>query len=135
LNTKAINAIEEFLRGKLLLHHHDRQGFTQPRGPIRDFWRESLEEGHIPIQEPGPVTAAGADYITLDPDGAIVVVWDAKYRGPGQPVPTSIPATQLQSWIPEVVRAVQSMPDSAAKIGAVEALRSGKIKGRIFNYP
>jgi RHS repeat-associated protein len=98
-------------------------------------WRNALEAGHIGIQSPGKVTAPGADFITYNPQTQNIVVWDAKYRGPGGSYPSSFPATKLQKWMPGVVEAVKNMAPGPARTAAERALLSGKVIGQLLRWP
>ncbi|MEQ9725503.1 hypothetical protein ABRP29_07685 [Pseudomonas sp. WHRI 8822A] len=91
--------------------------------------------GHIGVQVPGKVTAPGPDYITYDPDNEMIVVWDAKYRGPGGSYPSSISSDKIKKWMPEVRDAVNKMPAGSARDAALEALQSGRVSGQIFRWP
>jgi filamentous hemagglutinin len=121
-------------------------------------WQNAIkQQGHIPIQAPGAVTATGADAISFDPTSQTIFVWDAKYRGPSGRAPTSISNEQLKSWMPEVAAAIQNLPDisneqlkswmpevAAAiqnlpdgpqKSAILNAFSAGKVRGRIFQWP
>ncbi len=102
-------------------------------GELRGY-QTALEEGHTGIRGPGKTDVKGVDYITLDQEGR-VVVWDAKYRGPGYRHPSSLPAGKLQRWMPEIQKAVDAMPDGPAKAAAQRALETGQVVGRIFKWP
>jgi len=91
--------------------------------------------GHVSIKEPGKVTASGPDFITFNPKNKSIVVWDAKYRGPGGSFPTAVPADKLNSWMPQVREAVQNMPPGTARDAAMGALRNGKVGGKIAPWP
>lgn len=96
----------------------------------------ALEKGQIGIQGPGKATARGPDYVTFDPRRGDVVVWDSKYRGStGGSAPSTVPATKLQRWAPEVKAAIEAMPDGPAKAAAQAAFQAGKIRGEVFKWP
>ena len=96
----------------------------------------ALEEGQIGIQGPGKVTARGPDYITFDPDAREIVIWDSKYRGPaGRSVSSTIPASKLKSWMPEVRNAIEAMSEGPAKQQALKAFEDGAVRGRVFKWP
>jgi hypothetical protein len=98
-------------------------------------FEEALRRGQVPILEPGAATAKGLDYATYDPRAGEIVIWDAKYRSPGGSYPSSIPATKIQAWGPQLQRAIASMADGPLKDEILAALRAGKVRGRIFRWP
>jgi filamentous hemagglutinin len=81
------------------------------------------------------VTAPGADFITFSPQTQSIVVWDAKYRGPGGSYPSSLSASKLQKWMTEVVEAVNKMSSGPVKKAATKALQEGRVTGQIFRWP
>lgn len=88
------------------------------------------------ILEPGPTTAPGRpDYITLDQIKREIVVYDSQYRGPGGKYPSSIPPSKVQSWLPQVRKAIEAMPNGAVKTRALQALQQDKIRGEVFKWP
>ncbi|WP_185752766.1 hypothetical protein [Pseudomonas fluorescens] len=44
-------------------------------------------------------------------------------------------ASKLQAWQTEIINSVKSMPDGLAKTSAENALKAGRIEGRIFKWP
>jgi hypothetical protein len=98
-------------------------------------WRSALADGHRPIQGPDKVSARGPDFITYNPETRSVVVWDAKYRGPGGRYPKTLPAKQLKSWMKEVRSAVDALEDADLRHLATEALENGRLTGEIFKWP
>lgn len=110
---------------------HLNAGIAEAHG-----YRIAIEElGHIPIQQPGKVTAPGADFITFDPEGAgAVVIWDAKYRSKGR-FPASIPVKKIDAWTMEASAAISSLPDGPLKQKALAALLAGRVRGEIFRWP
>ncbi len=99
-------------------------------------YQAALSDGHIGIRPPGKVTRPGrADFITYDGRTRNVVVWDAKYRGPGGHYPSAIPSETLRRWMPEVTSAIEAMPEGPAKVAAQEAFRRGNVTGGVFRWP
>ena len=98
-------------------------------------WNQALELGQIPISPPGKASAPGADFITFDPGSSSLVVWDAKYRGPGGSYPSTLSPAKIEAWQAEIVKAVQNMPAGENKAAAERALSTGKVIGRIFKWP
>jgi RHS repeat-associated protein len=96
----------------------------------------ALEQGQVGIQGPGSVTAPGPDFVTFEPRRGEIVVWDAKYRGPGGgSAPSTIPAAKLERWMPEVKAAIAALPEGPIKTAAEAAYRAGKIRGQGFKWP
>jgi RHS repeat-associated protein len=98
-------------------------------------WESALNNGHIGIQPPGKVTARGVDFATFDPAKNQVVLWDAKYRGPGGSYPSSVPASKLPGWTEEVRATVDAMPEGPIKQQMLNALNNGRVRTEIFRWP
>jgi hypothetical protein len=104
-------------------------------GEIRGYKNAVDDMGHVGIQPPGKVTAPGPDYITFDPVGDSIVVWDAKYRGPGGSYPSSLPTDKVKSWMPQINEAIQNMPSGPLRDKVIDAFNSGQVQGRISQWP
>lgn len=63
------------------------------------------------------------------------MVYDAKYRGPGGSYPRQIPPAKLQSWLPQVRKAIDALPNGPVKARALQALQQGRIRGEVFKWP
>jgi subtilisin family serine protease len=98
-------------------------------------WENALNNGHIGIQPPGKVTAPGVDFATFDPAKNQVVLWDAKYRGPGGSYPSSVPASKVPGWTQEVRGTVDAMPEGPMKQQILNALNNGRVRTEIFRWP
>ena len=98
-------------------------------------YNQALDAGHISIQPPGNVSEQGPDFITFDLKEGAIVVWDAKYRGPGGAYPTTVPAEQLARWMPEVRAAVDAMVEGPQKTLCRAKVAAGNVDGRVFKWP
>jgi hypothetical protein len=104
-------------------------------GELQGYWRAQAR-GEIGILDPGPTTSPGRpDYITLDLNKREIVVYDSKYRGPGGSYPSGVPPSKLQSWLPQVRKAIEAMPNGPMKTRALQALQQGKIRGEVSKWP
>jgi len=98
-------------------------------------YHAALDSGQMGIQRPGKVTSPGPDFITYDPQSKFIIVWDAKYRVSGTGYPTSLSATTLRQWIPDVRDAINALPEGPFKWQVSNALESGRVSGSIFRWP
>ena len=78
------------------------------------------------------MSAPGVDFITYDPRTGEVVLWDAKYRGPGGQFPNEIPQSRIDAWTLEARAAAEAMPDGVLKDQVLDALNNGRVRGEIF---
>ena len=131
---KVINQVEPEVIAKV---NGGRAPYSELNGAIGEArgWNQALESGQLPISGPGKASLPGADYITYDPATRSVIVWDAKYRAPGGSYPSTLPPSKLQAWQTEIINSVKSMPDGLAKTSAENALKAGRVEGRIFKWP
>ncbi|MYN20904.1 hypothetical protein GTP81_29635, partial [Rugamonas sp. FT107W] len=106
-------------------------------GELRGYKQATNDLGHIGIQAPGKTSVPGPDYVTLDPAGdGTIYVWDAKYRGPNAvSYPKSIPDDKLTNWMSQLKDSIKSMPEGPAKEMALDALKNGRVVGKIFKWP
>jgi hypothetical protein len=104
-------------------------------GELRGYQSAIDDLGHIGIKQPGKVTARGPDFITYDPKGGDIFVWDAKYRAPSGTYPSTVPASKVNSWLPHIQEAIQNMPPGATRNAAMNALQNGRIRGEVFKWP
>jgi hypothetical protein len=116
-----------------------RAAFSEINASLGELngYQQALNSGQIGIRGPGNASVQGPDYVTLDTTGeGTVNVWDAKYRGPKySSYPTSIDPDKLQAWMPQVVDAVNAMPEGPAKSMAIDALANGRVAGLVFKWP
>ncbi|MFJ7107897.1 hemagglutinin repeat-containing protein [Pseudomonas sp. NPDC098740] len=131
---KVINQAEPEVLAKV---NNGRSPYSELNGAIGEArgWSQAIESGQTPISGPGKASLPGADYITYDPSSRSVIVWDAKYRAPGGSYPTSLSDSKLQAWQSEIINSVKNMPEGQAKIAAENALKAGRVEGRIFKWP
>lgn len=117
--------------------NYGRSPFSELNGAIGEArgWHQTLDSGQIGVSGPGKASLPGADFITYDPSIRSLIVWDAKYRAEGGRYPSSVPASKLQAWQTEIVNSVKNMPEGPHKTAAENALKAGRVEGKIFKWP